>query len=91
MGKRYWYTKSSRGDKIAWLLNHQKLWKGWVEAPFVDERKRDIVEKMRKDGLISETTYWKDVNVTGLIHEARKLRRTTDDHIRSQKHMRSRR
>ena len=73
MGKNHWHTKSTRQDKLEWLLNHQHLWEGWED--YSDNRKRDVVEKMRSDGLVSEKTNWTDVNMTRLVREARKLRR----------------
>lgn len=83
MSRKYWHTKSTRGDKIQWLLNNQSLWEGWEDLG--DSRKRPIVEKMRSDGLVSESTYWKDVNLTRLIGEARTLRRTINSKVKEVK------
>lgn len=66
-------TKSTREDKLTWLLNHQPLWDGWMTDS--DPRKRSLVEKMREEGLISKTTWWRDLNLTRLIGQARKVRR----------------
>ena len=73
MSRRYWFARSSRIDKVSWLLKNQKLWEGWQDIG--DPRKRKIFEAMLKDGLVSEKTYWKDLNLIGLIREARRLRR----------------
>lgn len=73
MSNRIWYQKSSRQNKIDWLLKNQNLWEGWADC--FDPRKRSIVEKMREEGLISDKTYWPDDSLTSLINEARKKRR----------------
>lgn len=80
MPRKYWYTRSSREDKLSWLLKNQSLWEGWEDIG--DHRKRDVVEKMRKDGLLSEKTNWQDVNLTSLIGEARRLRREVNFRIK---------
>lgn len=70
--RKVWFRKSTRAEKIAWLLKNQKLWDGFSVA---DPRWQGIVEKMREDGLISASTYWKDVNIHNLVVDARTLRR----------------
>lgn len=76
MPRKYWYTRSSREDKISWLLKNQNLWEGWSYCgPFYDPRKKSIVDAMKKEGLFSEKTGWKDIDLDGLIREARKIRR----------------
>jgi hypothetical protein len=80
MGNRVWFRKSTQTEKITWLLKHQSLWDGFSVA---DPRWQGIVEKMREDGLIAESTYWKDVQVWNLVVEARKLRRSRLPRIRS--------
>jgi hypothetical protein len=72
MSSKYWHTKSSRRDKITWLLNHQHLWEGWQDIG--DPRKRGIFDQMVKDGLVSKNTYWRDLNLTRLINDTRRLR-----------------
>lgn len=43
--------KSSFKEKVAWMVRHADLWKGWPAAHVSDDQ---IKEAMRKDGLISE-------------------------------------
>jgi len=83
MGKGIWHTKSTRHDKLTWLLNHQDLWEGWEELG--DPRKREIFDLMVKEGLVSEKTYWRDLNLTRLINEARILRRDINSKVREAK------
>jgi hypothetical protein len=73
MANRYWHHKSTKADKIQWLLNHQELWVGWNDIG--DPRHREIFNEMVKDGLLSEKSYWRDLSLTKLIYEARKIRR----------------
>jgi hypothetical protein len=73
MTKRIWHTKSTRQEKVLWLLKHQNMWEGWKDKG--DPRQRDIFDAMVRDGLLSEKTYWKDPNFTSLIYEARRVRR----------------
>ena len=67
-----------RQARIDWLLAHPEMWQGWVadsEGGDTRKRKREIVEAMRRDGVISETTYWVDVQLTNLIKDARRQKR----------------
>lgn len=66
---------SSRIDKIIWLLEHQDLWIGFPSGVAGDPRYKEIVDKMKEDELISNSTYWPDVKLHKLISEARKMRR----------------
>ena len=66
---------SSQIEKIIWLLKHQCLWEGYPDLGIVDTRQKDIVDAMKKDGLVSPNTYWPDVHIGRLINEARKFRR----------------
>jgi hypothetical protein len=49
------------------------MWEGWGEVG--DPRQKEIVEAMVRDGLVSEKTYYQDVNLTSLIIKAREVRR----------------
>jgi len=40
---------------------------------------------MVKEGLVSEKTYWRDLNLTRLINEARILRRDINSKVREAK------
>jgi hypothetical protein len=73
MSSRYWHTKSTRADKLTWLLNNQHLWEGWADIG--DPRQKDLVMAMKREGLVSSKTNWSDINLTSLITEARKIRR----------------
>lgn len=67
---------SSRLDKVTWLLENQDLWLGFPSGIIgSDPRCKDIVDKMKENGLISKSTYWPDVKLHKLISEARKIRR----------------
>jgi hypothetical protein len=72
MGSRVWFRKSTRAEKIEWLIKNSDLWYGFTIA---DPRWQGIVEKMREEGLVAHSTYWKDVQIWNLIVEARKVRR----------------
>jgi hypothetical protein len=69
-------TKSTRIEKIEWLLAHQELWERFsADRLPMDARWKSIVEKMREAGLVSWNTRWQDVNVRNLIIDARTIRR----------------
>lgn len=61
--------KSSFKEKVAWLVRHPDLWRGWPAAPHPDDF---IIGRMRLDGLISEGSNDYDIMDFGkLIAEAR--------------------
>lgn len=66
---------ATRQAKIAWLLEHQSMWEGWVAVAPGDPRRWDIVQAMKAAGLYSPSTYWLDVHLNNLIQAARKQRR----------------
>lgn len=69
--------KSTPQQKVDWLLAHQELWEGWPDDVTIrDNRKRSIVEAMKKDGIVAPSTYWVDIHLTNLIQEARRQRRS---------------
>ena len=51
--------------KIQWLLKHHIFLVG------KDIPKRKIVLAMKRDGLVSRLTYWRDVDVTTAVRQAR--------------------
>lgn len=55
---------STYDEKLQWLRANRGLWKNYERH---DARKRLIFEAMRRANLVSRTTYWKDVNLLGLI------------------------
>lgn len=59
-----------RLERVKWLIRHKGMWEGWLDRN--DPRARGIVEAMRKDGVVAQTTYWPDVQLTNLIHDARR-------------------
>lgn len=68
--------KSSQQAKIDWLLAHQNLWEGFPWGQYgKHERQKVIVEAMKREGLVSKTTYYPDVALHNLIIEARRQRR----------------
>lgn len=77
--KKISHPKATRQARIDWLLAHQTLWEGWPSGNFPREiptRKWiTIVDAMREAGLVSAKTNWRDVNLTNLIHDARRQRR----------------
>lgn len=60
---------ATRQQRVTWLVGHPELWRGW-EGTW-DRRAAMIVEAMKRDGMVSGTTSWVEVDVTGLIDEAR--------------------
>lgn len=68
-------AKVTRTERVEWMLANQTLWDrygGMLSQRVVD--RRQIVEKMKNDGVIATSTYWRDVDVEGLIAVARRLR-----------------
>lgn len=72
MTDRIWHRKSTLAQKINWMLKHQSEWDGFA---INDSRWQGLVEKMKKEGLYAESTYWKDVQIWNLVVETRKVRR----------------
>ncbi len=76
------YPFSTRGERIAWLLKHQKLWQG-CPAELTDQETRNqaaqieknLCSKMKAAKLLSPHTYWPDCHIFQLIQEARRIRR----------------
>jgi hypothetical protein len=62
-----------RQARVEWLAAHKSLWEDWLERN--DPRARSVVEAMRRDGVIAQTTYWPDVQLTNLINDARNMLR----------------
>lgn len=52
-------------ERVDWLRARPELYRGWQGER--DPRQRQIVEALRAAGLISKTTYWKDVHVDALV------------------------
>lgn len=52
-------------ERVEFLRARPELHRGWQGD--LDPRRRDVVEAMRDAGLISKTTYWKDVHVSDLL------------------------
>jgi hypothetical protein len=52
--------------RVAWLKEHEALWAG---KPLDMALQKQIVKLMKVDGVLSEGTYWIDVNLTGIITE----------------------
>lgn len=65
--------RTTRAEKIQWLLLNQKLWERFprpgINHSFL------IFTAMQQDGLYSVSTRWTDADITGLISDARKQRR----------------
>lgn len=73
--KKNWKPKSTRMEKIKWLHINFELWSGYPNNTYIDSRHDNIVNLMRKDGLISDKTRNYDVNLHSLISDVRRLRR----------------
>jgi len=56
-------------QRVDWLRARPHLYRGWQGDE--DPRRRGLVEAMRGVGLISKTTYWKDVHVDALLRLAK--------------------
>jgi len=70
-----------RAKRVKWLLNNPHLWTGFpdskryvIDNGYQQNRWRSIVILMKEMGLVSEKTYWRDVNLVNLVAEARILR-----------------
>lgn len=74
MGSR----KSSRTERIAWMVRRPQLWQGWpeVEPERPDERHgerwRAVVESLKRLGFIARATHWRAVDVPELVARARR-------------------
>lgn len=68
--------KSTKEEKIKWLINHSPLWEG-LKLPDEYHRIITIAELMVQDGLYSKKSYYKDIrhSVINLITEARAEKR----------------
>jgi len=51
-------------QRVDWLLAYPNFWKDWCAR---DSRTRALVDLMRDAGLVSKTTYWKDIRMDSLI------------------------
>jgi hypothetical protein len=62
-----------RRARIDWLIENQHLWKDFSDNAenFHPDKWKEIVAKMRKNGLVAPTTNWMDVNLANLIKKAR--------------------
>jgi len=61
---------SSRSDKVAWLIRNQTVWTAYPRG--ADGIERQVIEKMRQDGLLSANTHNRNVlDLGGLIADAR--------------------
>jgi hypothetical protein len=80
MSKQRQPMKSSRQEKVGWLLAHAGQWCGfpyqWVDMePQHRELATAIAKQMRAEGLFSPKTRLLDIDIFGMIQEARLLRR----------------
>ena len=55
---------SSLEDRVTWLLMHKEF----LKEPL---NKRMLVLAMKKDGLISKSTFWSDINLEKAIKQAK--------------------
>ena len=74
--------KSTRQEKVDYLIEHWDEFKldgyPWGLEPGESVRlagERYIINRMRKRRLLSVTTYWKDVDIFGMIRDARREKR----------------
>ena len=68
--------RSTREQKINWLLDHPSMWEG-LKLPEESGRVKAIAEKMQEEGLYSKKTFILDIchSVKNIIHVARTARR----------------
>lgn len=68
--------KSTKEEKIEWLINHSPLWEG-LKLPDEYNRVIIIADLMVDEGLYSKKSYYKDIrfSVINLITDARKAKR----------------
>jgi len=69
----------NRSPRITWLIEHRELWEklpakksDLLADPEWPAKNREIVQKMKFDEIIAQSTYWKDVNLLTLIEHARR-------------------
>lgn len=65
----------ARTARVLWLVQHRELWEGWLldrdyDSPQWDAKKRQVVEAMIKDGMLSPKTYWRDVRLRPMLKSA---------------------
>lgn len=65
-------NKSSRWQKVMWLLAHQPVWEGF---PSYQHDSEDVFYAMQAAGLYSKHTVWTHADIHGLVSWARKFRR----------------
>lgn len=58
-----------RREYREWFIANPTIWEGW--NPEVPETSKRIIRAMKRAGLLSETTYWKDVNIASIVAEVR--------------------
>lgn len=68
-------ARTSRAQRVAWLLAHQDLWVGYSHTIDNHVPKRPIIEAMRADGLYAPSTVWLDIDLDAIINLARQQRR----------------
>ena len=65
---------STPEERVEWLLNNRPLLKRtpvYVYGVEAELHHKPVVEEMKRAGLISHSTYWKDVSIRKLLVEAR--------------------
>lgn len=65
-------SKSTIQQRIDWLLEHPDKWERWTDH--FDPRAQALVIEMKQQGLIAQSTYWRDVRLEVWIGLARKQR-----------------
>jgi hypothetical protein len=61
-------VRTKRPQRVAWLIRHLELWNG---HPFTEKLALTVVNQMKADGLIADTTWPADVNVQKQLNAAR--------------------
>jgi hypothetical protein len=67
---------ASTDQRVAWLLENSVLWSG--DTP-LSKNKREIVNAMKKAGLVSPKTGWCDIGLESLVLEARRRRKRAEE------------
>lgn len=61
-------NKDERKAKYrAWLLEHRVLWILWPKNP--DAIRQEVVRVMKRQGVLSKTTGWRDVRLAPILDD----------------------
>lgn len=68
-------NRSTRRQKIDWLLNNQSVWEGFPGEDWKTKGPKEVFSAMQKSGLYSDRCHWTHADIHSLVSDARKERR----------------